>query len=98
MVKISSFEYALSVIYTKSLTSGAYISSYLEAISIAVTPISYNLVLAIDYKDRNLSIKLIVRNSVSGSNLNFKWTSINQSTSIALIFSLISFYFVRYPL
>lgn len=39
----SSSVYALSVIYTKSRTSGGYISSYLHVINILVTPTSCSL-------------------------------------------------------
>ena len=38
--RMSFLVYALSVIYTKSATSGAYISSYFDAINIDVTPTS----------------------------------------------------------
>lgn len=41
----SSSVYALSVMYTKSLVSGGYISSYLHAINIQVTPTNCSLAL-----------------------------------------------------
>lgn len=46
---MSFFWYALSVMYTKSATSGAYISSYLEAISMAVTPTNWSLLRGTGY-------------------------------------------------
>ncbi len=70
--RISSLVYALSVIYTKSLTSGAQISSYFEAINIAVTPTNQRFVRLICSSSRYLSIRLTVMKRVSGSNLNLR--------------------------
>lgn len=76
--------------YTKSLTSGGYISSYLQAMSIDVTPTNCSLLLCMSVHDKYLSIVLMVKHSVSGSSLNFKCTSTNQSTRMPRIFSLMS--------
>lgn len=88
--KTSSFVYALSVINTKSLSSGGYISSYFDAISRAVTPTSCSRDFVTNCFSRYLSIILMVMNKVSFYSLNFKCTSISQSTKIARILSLIS--------
>lgn len=88
--------YALSVMYTKSFASGGYISSYLHAMCIDVTPTSCRIFRLTSSCERYLSIMLTVRYKVSGSNLNLECTLSSQSTKIFLIFSLMSVCLVMY--
>lgn len=95
IVRISFLVQALSVIQMKSDNSGEYISSYFDAMSMAVTPTSYKYFLSMSgYSSRYLSIVLMVKKSVSGISLNFRCTSMSQSISMPRIFSSICYYLV----
>jgi len=68
--KTSSLVYALSVIRIKSSTVGTETSSYLQAISIAVTPTNWSFFLITAWRSKNLSMRLTVRNNVSSKSSN----------------------------
>lgn len=64
--------YALSQIYTNSLTEGGCISSYLLAMKREAIPTNWNIDFSIFGPfSKYLSIKLIAKNKVSESKLNF---------------------------
>jgi hypothetical protein len=54
---------------TKSLSKGGYISSYLVAINIDATATNWTSLFVIYLDEKYLSIKLIVKNKLSGCNL-----------------------------
>lgn len=90
ILRISSRVYALSAMWMKSRSSGEYISSYLDARSMAVIPTSWSFVRVMGFTDRKRSTRFTDRNMVSVSNLNLTWTSTIQSTKIARILSVMS--------
>ena len=83
--KLILIKLPLSVIWAKSLTYGAYISSNFDATKRELTPSNCNYFLSICNLFKHLSIKFIVMNNVSFLNLNLFATSDNQSIKIDLI-------------
>lgn len=76
----------------KFATDGLSTSSTFEAIMVAVKPTNCNLTILTARFDKKRSIRLRVRNRVSGNNFNFHCTSTSQSTKMALIGQFNSFW------
>ena len=75
---------------TQSETAGGKISSYLHAINNEEIPTNCNFARNTCSLIKYRSKMFTVSHRVSGSNLNRKCTSTNQSTNIARIFLLMS--------